>query len=316
MPDERFKHIHIDITDPFPTCEGQCYLLTCIDRFSRWFEALPMPDMTAYTTARTFLVGWVARYGVPENVTTDRGRQFESELFHKLSALLGTRNIHTTAYHPQANGAVERFHRSLKASLRAVLTSNAKWLEHLPLILLGLRTVVKRDMDCSAAEVLYGTTLRLTAQYFFDAPEKVWDVASFVDRLTKNMAKMAYSPSGENKGIKTYVPKALETCRHVFVRDTARSHSLQPPYRGPFKVAKKCNKFFSVLIKDEEQNISIDRLKPATLEDAYLEVAPSHLMPVEMTLEKRPQEKKNTFGQTGKRACSFKGLCLQIKKNK
>ena len=57
LPNERFKHIHIDITGPFPTCKGQCYLLTCIDRFSRWFEALPMPDMTAYTTDRTFLAG-------------------------------------------------------------------------------------------------------------------------------------------------------------------------------------------------------------------------------------------------------------------
>ena len=261
-----------------------------------------MPDMMAYTTARTFLAGWVVRFGVPEWVTTDRGRQFESELFHKLLALLGTRNIHTTAYHPQANGAVERLHRSLMASLRAVLTNDAKWLEHLPLISLGLRTVVKRDMDCLAAEALYGTTLRLPAKYFFNAPEKVWDVTSFVDRLTKNMAKMAYSPSGEDKSIKTYVHKALEKCKQVFVRDTARSHSLQPLYHGPFKVTKKCNKFFSVLIKDEEQNIFIDRLKPATLEDTYLEVAPSHWMPVELTLEKRPKEKKNTFGQTGKMA--------------
>ena len=178
-----------------------------------------------------------------------------------------------------------------------VLTSNAKWLEHLPLILLELRTLVKRDMDCSAAEVLYGNTLHLPAQYFFHAPEKVWDVTSFVDRLTKNMAKMAYSPSGENKSIKTYVSKALEKCKQVFVRDTARSHSLQPPYRDPFKVTKKCNKFFSVLIKDEEQNISIDRLKPATLEDAYLEVAPSHWMPVELTLEKCLKEKKTRSGK-------------------
>ena len=128
------------------------------------------------------------------------------------------------------------------------------------------------------------------------------------------MAKMAYSPSGENKSIKTYVPKVLEKCMQVFVQDTARSHSLQPPYRGPFKVTKKCNKFFSVLIKDEEQNIFIDRLKPPTLEDAYLEVEPSPSMPVELTLEKRPKEKKNTFGLTGKMACSFKELCLKINK--
>ena len=85
---------------------------TCVDRFSRWCKALPMPDMTLYTTARTFLGGWVARYGVPEGVVIDRRRQFKSELFHKMSQLLGTKNIYTTVYHPQANGIVERLHCS------------------------------------------------------------------------------------------------------------------------------------------------------------------------------------------------------------
>ena len=162
----------------------------CVDRFSRWYEVLPMPDMTAYTIARTFLAGWVARYDVPERVTTDRGRQFESELFHKLSQLLSTKNIHTTAYHPQANSMVERLHRSLKALLRAELTC-IKWLEQLPLILLGLCTTVKK-LNYSAAEVLYGTTLRLPAQYFLNLPQKVVDMTFFIDRLSSKMSEMAY----------------------------------------------------------------------------------------------------------------------------
>ena len=123
VPDERFKHIHIDITEPLPQCEGQWYLLTCVDRFSRWCEVWSILDMSTYTTSRTFLVGLVTRYGVEERVTTDRGHHFESEIFRKLSQLLGTRNIHTTAYNPPANGTAERQHSSLKASLCAELTS-------------------------------------------------------------------------------------------------------------------------------------------------------------------------------------------------
>ena len=156
-PDERFKPVHIDITGPLPICEGHKYLLTYVNRFSRWCEALLMLDMSAYTTARTFLAGWVARYNMPERVMTDRGRQFESELFRKWSQLLGTQNIHTTAYHPQANGIMERLHCSLKAFLHAELTST-KWLEHLPLIHLELRTTVKKELNYSVTEgIWYGT---------------------------------------------------------------------------------------------------------------------------------------------------------------
>ena len=156
---------------------------------------------------------------VPERVTTDRARQFESEIFRKLSQLLGTKNIHTTAYHPQANGVVERLYCSLKASLHVELT-NTKWLAHLPLIFLGLHTTVKKELNCLAAEALYGTTLRLPAQYFLDFPQKVMDMTSFVDRLFSKMSEMDYFPAGKNRRDREYVSKVLKSNIHVPIRDT------------------------------------------------------------------------------------------------
>ena len=61
------------------------YCLTLSDQFTRWPKAIPLPNMTADSVARAFATHWIARFGVPSNITTDRGRQFESDLFKKLS---------------------------------------------------------------------------------------------------------------------------------------------------------------------------------------------------------------------------------------
>ena len=109
-PDTRFDQVHIDLVGPLPPSDGYSYVLTCVDRFTQWLEAVPIADITAETVARVFITTWVARFGMPSTVTTDRGRQFESNLWYSFTQLLGTRHLRTTAYHPCANGLVERLH--------------------------------------------------------------------------------------------------------------------------------------------------------------------------------------------------------------
>ena len=132
-PDARFNNIHLDIVGPLPTSNGFTYLLTCNDRFTRWPEAIPIAGITAEAVAQAFVSGWIARFGVPSTVTTDRGRQFESALWTQLMRLIGSKRIRTTSYHPSANGFIERLHRQLKAALKSQLNPT-QWTDSLPMV--------------------------------------------------------------------------------------------------------------------------------------------------------------------------------------
>ena len=145
----------------FPVSQNNRYLLTIIDRFTRWPEAIPLPDSQAATCAVALLQHWIARFGVPEDITSDRGPQFTSSVWAEFKKLFGIKVHRTTSYHPQANGMVERLHRQLKASLKARKRPQQTGLWKLPLVLLGIRSSWRIDPGCSPAELVYGTTIRL-----------------------------------------------------------------------------------------------------------------------------------------------------------
>ena len=135
LTNARFQHINIDIVGPLPSSQGHRYLLTMVDRFTRWPEAVPLKDATAHSCAQVFLATWISRFGIPAHLSSNRGPQFTSaiwaSLYHALDILLH----HTTAFHPQANGLVERFHRHLKSALMARSTG-PDWVAELPWVLL------------------------------------------------------------------------------------------------------------------------------------------------------------------------------------
>ncbi|CAI2727756.1 unnamed protein product [Schistosoma spindalis] len=266
-PDARFDHVHTDIVGPLPPSHGYDHMLTCIDRFTRWPEAIPITSITAETIAHRFVERWIALYGCPSTVTTDRGQQFESALFSSLTRLLGTERIRTTAYHPASNGLVERFHRQPKSALRA--HENDNWYETLPLVLLGIRTSLKADIQCSAAELVYGTTLRLPGEFFTPRSSNDFGKSDYVHRLSAFMRTL--SPvSTRIQYRQVALPRELSTCSHVFIRVDSVRKPLQQPYEGPFHVISRHEKTFKVDRHGRVEIVSIGRLKPAHVDDSAL----------------------------------------------
>ena len=74
----RFRHVHVDLVGPLPSSRGYTHLLTVIDRFTRWPEAIPLSRRDAASVGNAFAIHWVSRFGVPSDITSDRGPQFTS----------------------------------------------------------------------------------------------------------------------------------------------------------------------------------------------------------------------------------------------
>nr|CDS28529.2 gag pol polyprotein [Hymenolepis microstoma] len=265
LPEARFRHIHVDVVGPLPPSNSCSYILTCVDRFTRWPIAVPLRDTSSASVAKALIDSWISIFGVPSVINTDRGSQFTSNLFRELNQLLGTKHIRTTAYHPEANGLVERFHRQLKSAIIAT-SSNLNWAERLPIILLSLRTMVKEDLGCCPAELVFGTTIRLPGEMFVHSQDRtLTDPASHCAQLKEHFRSVLPTPPRQNNK-PTYIHKDLSTSPLVFVRVDTVKKPLQPPYDGPYKVLQRKSKYFILDRNGTKDSVSIDRLKPAYLE--------------------------------------------------
>ena len=264
VTNRRFDDIHIDLVGPLPPSQGCTHLFTIVDRFTRWPEAIPLVDISTVSCARAFLFHWVARFGLPINISSDRGAQFTSQLWTALSALLGTKLHRTTAYHPQANGLVERFHRHMKAALKARLT-DANWIDALPWVLLGIRTAPKEDLKTSSAELVYGAPLTVPGE-FVAAPGTSMSTAQWLKTQRDTVKSLLPIPTSAHGTTPAAMPNGIRDAQFVFLRRDAHRAPLQRPYEGPFEVLETGEKTFKLVIGDRHETVSIDRLKPAHLD--------------------------------------------------
>lgn len=268
-PSGRFGHVHVDIVGPLPSSCGYRYLFTMVDRWTRWPEAVPMQSMTSEDCANALINGWVARFGIPEIITTDRGRQFESSLWRELSRFLGFQNSRTTSYHPQANGLVERFHRSLKAALMARLSKVGDWFQELPWVLLGLRSAIKDDLGYSPAQATYGESLRIPGRFLSTDPAPP-PSGCFVQNIRQRLSCFPFVNPRRHGSFSPYLSSSISKVDYVFVRVDASKSPLTPPYMGPFKVIERHSDYYLLEMRDKIDSVSIDRLKPAFRSEDFL----------------------------------------------
>jgi hypothetical protein len=192
-----------------------------------------MVSTSTQAYADSVIGGWVARFGIPALITSDRGPQFTGAVWAALCQKLGIQHILMTAYHPQANGMVERFHRKLKEALRS-RDCGADWVAHLPWVLMGLRAAPKEDSGVPSAELVYGQALCLPGQPTLSTTPVAEGAATppavqpvLPTRLT----------GGSSQTIE--IPDQLAGATHVYVLNGSKPLPLSPPYSGPYVVRRR-----------------------------------------------------------------------------
>ncbi|WAR31612.1 POL4-like protein [Mya arenaria] len=159
-PNER---VAIDISGPLPkSSKGNCYVLVVCDCFTRWTEAIPIANQEAETVAKAFVDVYVSRFGVPLQVHSDLGTNFTSK---DMFELLQIHHTKSTSQHPQSNGNVERFNRTLAVMLTMYCDKNQRnWNEFLPQVMLAYRSSTNASTGVTPNKMVFGREIILPLQ--------------------------------------------------------------------------------------------------------------------------------------------------------
>ena len=190
-----FDRLGLDIVGPLPkTSRGHRYVLVMVDYATRYPEAVPLRAATAKAVARELMVLF-SRVGIVREILTDQGSCFMSRVLKGLTSLLQIRHLRTSVYHPQTDGLVERFNKTLKSMLKKVMEADGKnWDQLLPHVLFAVREVPQASTGFSPFELLYGRRPRGLLDIARDAwesqPSPHRTVVEHVEQMRGRMAQI------------------------------------------------------------------------------------------------------------------------------
>jgi len=254
-----FERVQMDILGPLPlTILGNKYLLVVVDCFTKWVEAFPLKNIRARTVAEVFLSQIVSRHGVPLEIHTDQGRNFESQVFRELSCALGIKKTRTSALHPQSDGQVERQHQTILNYLAKFISENQRdWDRWIPMCLLAYRSSKHETTGVTPAELYFARDLRLPMDLLRGNPPGERESERTIDYVSRIRKKLEDLHETVRKRIDIkssqtkiwYDQKARKLQFNVGQkvwfynprRKKGRAPKLQSSWEGPYFIIKKLN---------------------------------------------------------------------------
>ena len=274
------ERVHIDFLGPLTkTKRGNEHILMIVDQFTKWVEVIPLPSQTAEETARAAVNSFFSRFGVPFQLFSDQGKNFESKLFAALCEVLQIHKARTTSYRPASNGQAERFNRTLMDAVRCFVGKKQdNWDEFLPQLAGALRSTVNRSTGFTPNQLMLGREVNIPANLMFSSstPVATMEVHHYVSELVQNLQQVHELARTELKQSQKRMKKnydlrilerSYEVGDRIYLLDCAavkgKSKKLCPPWKGPGIITKKLTPYlFRIQLRNKVMVVNHDRLKP------------------------------------------------------
>ena len=188
--------VAVDIMGPLPESpSGNQYVLVAGDYFTKWIEVYAIPNQEASTVAKKLTDEMFCRFSPPEQLHSDQGKQFESDLVYEVCKLLQIRKTRTTSYHPQCDGLVERFNRTLLDMLATTTKDHPfDWEEQLSRVCMAYNSSVHASTGFSPFFLMFGRQARMPIDLMYGTGDhQESPVSDYALRLKKGLQAAYYS---------------------------------------------------------------------------------------------------------------------------
>lgn len=277
-PGAPFNRVGLDILGPFPRSTlNNRYVLVLMDYFTKWPEAIPVPNQTAETVAEALVANVFSRFGTPGEIHTDQGRNFESRLFKEVLSRLGVKRTRSTPLHPQSCGLVERFNRTLTDGIAKLVSDHQKdWDLQIPLFLLAYRAAEHVSTGYSPAMLNLGRELTLPVDLQLGRRPDDQAITEYARCLQERLqyCHQAAKEALEKRAVemkarydaKSRIPTFKEGDK-VWLHNPRRKRGLCPKlqndWEGPYTVVKKISDLVVRIQSGKKQRVvHVDRLAP------------------------------------------------------
>ncbi|KAJ8038116.1 hypothetical protein HOLleu_19101 [Holothuria leucospilota] len=265
--EEPFSRVIIDCVGPLPKSRaGHQYILTIMCASTRFPEAIPLRNIKARTVLQA-LLKFFTLFGLPKEVKSDQGPNFMSTVFQQMLYELGIDQIKSSAYHPESQGALERFHQTLKNMLKTYCHDNERdWDEGIPFVMFAARESTQESLGFSPFELVFGHTVRgplklLKEKWLSDPGEDIHlldYVSRFKDRLHGACELAQENLRHSQKKMKawydkTTVKREFKPGDKVLVFLPVSGQPLQARFQGPYVIERKVSDTDYVILTPDKR---------------------------------------------------------------